>query len=81
MTKTTKTGTTAKTATKKPSTKAEPTTAKATAKTVAKETKDSTVMNPPTTDSITKQLKQAEEKNKKAQLAEDRRLYKCRTAN
>lgn len=76
MTKTTKTGTTAKTATKKPSTKAEPTTAKATAKTVAKETKDSTVMNPPTTDSITKQLKQAEEKNKKAQLAEDRRLYK-----
>ncbi len=76
MTKTTKTGTTAKTATKKPSTKAEPTTAKATAKTVAKEAKETTVMNPPTADSITRQLQLAEEKNKKAQSAENKRLYK-----
>ena len=74
MTKTTKTGTTAKTATKKPSTKAEPTTAKATAKTVAKEAKETTVMNPPTADSITRQLQLAEEKNKKAQSAENKRL-------
>lgn len=35
-----------------------------------------TAMNPPTADSITKQLQLAEEKNKKAQLAEDKRLYK-----
>ena len=82
MTKTTKTETaaktvikketksTAKTATKKeakPTTKAEP---------KAKETVTTTAMNPPTADSITKQLQLAEEKNKKAQLANDKRLYK-----
>ena len=33
-------------------------------------------MNPPTADSITKQLQLAEEKNKKTQLANDKRLYK-----
>lgn len=70
MTKTIKTETTVKTATKK----ATKTTAKA--ETNGKETKTSTAMNPPTTDSITKQLQLAEEKNKKSQLAEDRRLYK-----
>ena len=70
MTKTTKTETAAKTATKKetkPTTKAEP---------KAKETATTTAMNPPTADSITKQLQLAEEKNKKAQLANDKRLYK-----
>ena len=68
MTKTTKTETTAKTATKK-------TTAKTEAK--AKEsTVTTTAMNPPTADSITRQLQLAEEKNKKAQSAEDKRLYK-----
>lgn len=76
MTKTTKTETTAKTTTNKPSTKtAIKTTAKA--ETKAKEsTVTTTPMNPPTAVSITKQLQLAEEKNKKAQLAEDKRLYK-----
>ena len=68
MTKTTKTETTAKTTTKK-------TTAKANNK-VKETATTTTVMNPPTADSITKQLQLAEEKNKKAQLAEDKRLYK-----
>ena len=79
MTKTTKTETTAKTTTKK-TTKA---TAKTATKTTAKtntNTKENatttTAMNPPTADSITKQLQLAEEKNKKTQLANDKRLYK-----
>ena len=77
MTKTTKTETTAKTTTKK-TTKA---TAKTATKTTAKantKTKENatTAMNPPTADSITKQLQLAEEKNKKTQLANDKRLYK-----
>lgn len=70
MTKTTKTETTAKTATKKET----KTTIKA--ETKGKGPKTTTAMNPPTADSITKQLQLAEEKNKKAQLAEDKRLYK-----
>lgn len=79
MTKITKTETTAKTTTKK-TTKA---TAKTATKTTAKtntNTKENatttTAMNPPTADSITKQLQLAEEKNKKTQLANDKRLYK-----
>ena len=71
MTKTTKTETTAKTTTKK--------TTKATAKTATKTKENATTttaMNPPTADSITKQLQLAEEKNKKTQLANDKRLYK-----
>ena len=68
MTKTPKTETTAETVTKKST--------KITAKAKVKKDKAETVMNPPTADSITKQLQLAEEKNKKAQLAEDKRLYK-----
>ncbi len=77
MTKTTKTETTAKTATKKETKSTAKTSAKANTKAEpkAKETV-TTAMNPPTADSITKQLQLAEEKNKKAQLAEDKRLYK-----
>ena len=68
MTKTTKTETPAKTTPKNAT--------KITAKAKVKKDKAETVMNPPTADSITKQLQLAEEKNKKAQLAEDKRLYK-----
>ena len=68
MTKTTKTETTAKTATKKTIAK--------TATKAKESTVTTTAMNPPTADSITRQLQLAEEKNKKAQSAEDKRLYK-----
>ena len=68
MTKTPKIETTAKTVTKNAT--------KITAKAKVKKDKAETAMNPPTADSITKQLQLAEEKNKKAQLAEDKRLYK-----
>lgn len=68
MTKTPKIETTAKTVTKNAT--------KITAKAKVKKDKAETVMNPPTANSITKQLQLAEEKNKKAQLAEDKRLYK-----
>lgn len=79
MTKTTRTETTAKTATKKATKATAKTSAKTTTKAEpkAKETaKTGTAMNPPTADSITKQLQLAEGKNKKAQLANDKRLYK-----
>lgn len=68
MTKTPKIETTAETVTKKST--------KITAKAKVKKDKAEITMNPPTANSITKQLQLAEEKNKKAQLAEDKRLYK-----
>lgn len=68
MTKTPKIETTAKTVTKNAT--------KITAKAKVKKDKAEITMNPPTANSITKQLQLAEEKNKKAQLAEDKRLYK-----
>ena len=68
MTKTPKIETTSETVTKKST--------KITAKAKVKKDKAEAAMNPPTADSITKQLQLAEEKNKKAQLAEDKRLYK-----
>lgn len=79
MTKTTKTETTAKTTTKKTTKATAKTATKTTAKTNTKTKEDATTttaMNPPTADSITKQLQLAEEKNKKTQLANDKRLYK-----
>lgn len=79
MTKTTKTETTAKTTTKKTTKATAKTATKTTAKTNIKTKEDATTttaMNPPTADSITKQLQLAEEKNKKTQLANDKRLYK-----
>ena len=79
MTKTTKTETTAKTTTKKTTKATAKTATKTTAKTNTKTKEDATTttaMNPSTADSITKQLQLAEEKNKKTQLANDKRLYK-----
>ena len=79
MTKTTKTETTAKTTTKKTTKATAKTATKTTAKTNIKTKEDATTttaMNPPTADSIIKQLQLAEEKNKKTQLANDKRLYK-----
>lgn len=79
MTKTTKTETTAKTTTKKTTKATAKTATKTTAKTNTKTKEDATTttaMNPPTADSIIKQLQLAEEKNKKTQLANDKRLYK-----
>ena len=77
MTKTTKTETTAKTTTKKTTKATAKTATKTTAKTNTKTKENATTaMNPPTADSITKQLQLAEEKNKKTQLANDKRLYK-----
>ena len=77
MTKTTKTEATAKTTTKKTTKATAKTATKTTAKANTKTKEDAiTAMNPPTADSITKQLQLAEEKNKKTQLANDKRLYK-----
>ena len=77
MTKTTKTEATAKTTTKKTTKATAKTATKTTAKANTKTKEDAiTAMNPPTADSITKQLQLAEEKNKKKQLDNDKRLYK-----
>ncbi len=79
MTKTTKTETAAKTTTKKTTKATAKTATKTTAKTNIKTKENATTttaMNPSTADSITKQLQLAEEKNKKTQLANDKRLYK-----
>lgn len=79
MTKITKTETTAKTTTKKTTKASAKTATKTNAKTntnTKENATTTTAMNPPTADSITKQLQLAEEKNKKTQLANDKRLYK-----